>query len=169
MNSFPVFTQPKWDSEKPLNLYTSKAHSWALISLFACKRDKAVLLQHIPECIKTLFYPRDSYLEVGTMSQSLVLYSEWQVSGVVDWDCTSLAKLGLHVPEFHSLHSSRLAWTPWETFCMRFVRCTGTNGHILFMSEGWQGHEALWSFTEVVTDLLSPVIGTGREITPQFL
>lgn len=37
------------------------------------------------------------------MSQSFVLYSEWQV---VDVDCINLAKLGLPVPKFHSLLSS---------------------------------------------------------------
>lgn len=41
------------------------------------------------------------------MSQSFVLCSEWQVA---DLDCISFTKLGLHVPEFHSLLSSKLAW-----------------------------------------------------------
>lgn len=41
------------------------------------------------------------------MSLSFVLYSEWQVA---DLDCISFTKLGLHVPEFHSLLSSKLAW-----------------------------------------------------------
>ena len=44
------------------------------------------------------------------MFRSFVLYSEWQASEVVGLDGISLAKLGLHVPEFHFLHSSRLAW-----------------------------------------------------------
>lgn len=60
--------------------------------------------------MKTLSHHTVSSLETGTVFQSFVLYSEWQASGVVGLDRISLAKLGLHVPEFHFLHSSRLAW-----------------------------------------------------------
>lgn len=45
-----------------------------------------------------------------------MFHFEWQGSEVVDLDGIILAELGLHVPEFYSLHSSRLAWAR-EEFC----------------------------------------------------
>lgn len=165
MNSFPVFTfkcgGDLTSHSQSETLYHFQTYSLALMSLFACKRDKAVLLQHITEWIKTLFHNRVSDLEAGTTSQSLVLYSEWQVSEMVDLDCINLAKLRLHVPEFPSFHNSRLAWIPWETFCMRFVRCKGTNSHVLFMSEGWHRVWGTVVTQQVATDLLPHEIGTG--------
>lgn len=46
-----------------------------------------------------------------------LFHFEWEGLEVVDLDCIILAKPGLHVPEFYSLHSSRLAGAR-EEFCM---------------------------------------------------
>lgn len=50
-------------------------------------------------------------------------------------DCIHLAKLGLHVPEFHVLHGSRIAWAVggiWHDI----RQAKESNSHILFASDG---------------------------------
>lgn len=90
------------------------------------------------------------------MSQSFVLYSEWQVAGL---DSIDFTKLGLHVPEFHSLLRSRLAWAvadilhdlykekvkrqPYSVYISRLGKVTRHCGHSHRLSQLLQFHLGL--------------------------
>lgn len=98
--------------------------------------------------MKTLSHHTVSSLETGTVFQSFVLYSEWQASGVVGLDRISLAKLGLHVPEFHFLHSPRLAWAMGDIL---HDICKAEVNQQLYSLYTGRSAQGTWHFTQVGT------------------